>query len=575
MDNPTKSDAITSDTSIKEVKEIILQLEAIVEESQDAIIGETLDGIITSWNGGATKIFGYSAEEMIGKSVSLLLPQENKDEMLQILNKIRAGEVIADRDSVKLRKDGSKIEIAHSISPIHANDGTIIGASVVERDITERKQNETRIQHMAQLYAALSKCNKAVVHCTNEDELFQQVCSVAVQFGGMTMAWIGIVDEASKKVKPVASFGTGTEYLNGIQISVEANDPLGHGPTGISIRENRPVWCQDFQNNPMTAMWHERGESVGWLSSASLPLVRNGVPVGNFTIYSNVINSFDNDAQKLLIEMASDISFALDNFFTIAKQKKSEELLLSANHKIFELQKTKDEFVSIAAHQLRSPINTIAGFTSLLKDQGSFTADQKESIETIEKSAKQMKELVNFLLKITRAETGGTRLELSSVNLKAITENIIEIIGNDLNTKNQTVEIKQDPSPFPDVFLDEDMIKQVILNLLSNANRYSPNDSIIKVSMVIKDLDVEFSVKDSGIGIAKEVQGKIFEKFFRADNARIMVSEGTGLGLALVKSLVEVWGGKIWFESEENKGTTFYFLMPVLGKKEYSKEVVL
>jgi len=190
-----------------------------------------------------------------------------------------------------------------------------------------------RLERLTRLYAALSQCNQAIVRCSGEAELFPQVCRDAVQFGGMKMAWIGMLDEASQSVKPVASFGEGTEYLEGILISAVADDPAGRGPTGTAIRENRPVWCQDFQRDPATAPWHERGARAGWGASASLPLHRNGVAVGAFTLYAGEANAFDEAERNLLLEMAMDISFALDNFFRETEGKRAAEALqLSEQH---------------------------------------------------------------------------------------------------------------------------------------------------------------------------------------------------------------------------------------------------
>jgi PAS domain S-box-containing protein len=126
----------------KKAEEVLRQIQLIVENSHDAIIGETLDGTITAWNGGATKMFGYTEREAIGKSIVFLLPHEMKDEVSALMNRVKAGDVVADYDSVRLRKDGSRIDVALSISPIKTEDGTVIGASTVERDITLRKKAE-------------------------------------------------------------------------------------------------------------------------------------------------------------------------------------------------------------------------------------------------------------------------------------------------------------------------------------------------------------------------------------------------------------------------------------------------
>jgi len=190
--------------------------------------------------------------------------------------------------------------------------------------IAERKTADAKIQRQRQLYAALSQCNQAILRCTNEEVLFSQICRDAVQFGGMKMAWIGLTDPDTRMVRPVACFGKGVEYLQGIEISVDADSPFGHGPVSTAIREGRPFWCQDFMNDPLTTPWQERGARAGWLASASLPLHRNGIAIGAFILYAGEANAFDEAARDLLVEMAMDISFALDNFTHETARKLAE-----------------------------------------------------------------------------------------------------------------------------------------------------------------------------------------------------------------------------------------------------------
>ncbi|MHB1238464.1 MAG: bifunctional diguanylate cyclase/phosphodiesterase, partial [Gallionella sp.] len=193
------------------------------------------------------------------------------------------------------------------------------------RNITERKAAEAKIQRYTKLYTALSQCNKSIVHCTSEDELFLQACRAAVQFGGMKMAWVGLVDSETRMVRPVASFGDDSGYLNDLSISVDADNPFGLGPIGTAIRENRLYWCQDYMGDPSTAPWHQRAVLAGLAASASLPLHRNGVVIGAFTLFSGEINPFDEAARDLLVEMSTDISFALDNFVRESQRKRAEE----------------------------------------------------------------------------------------------------------------------------------------------------------------------------------------------------------------------------------------------------------
>ena len=232
------------------------------------------------------------------------------------------------------RPDGSVVWVhaqAELIKGEGKKDDVLLGTVI---DITQRKLAETRVLRMSQLYAALSQCNQAIIHCKYEEQLFPQICQDAVHYGGMKMAWIGIVNQATQRVEPVAAYGSGIEYLQGIKISLSADEPTGRGPTGTCIRENQPFWCQDFQHDSATSAWHERGAMYGWASSASLPLQRKGVPVGAITLYLDEINAFDEPVKNLLLEMMMDISFALDRFDneveriqTSVALKKSEQYL--------------------------------------------------------------------------------------------------------------------------------------------------------------------------------------------------------------------------------------------------------
>ena len=201
------------------------------------------------------------------------------------------------------------------------------------QDLTERKLAENQIARLSHLYNALSMCNQAIVHSRSMEELFPQICSDVVQFGVMRMAWIGMIDKASRRIRPVASFGDEDNYLADIQISIEPDDPLSHGPTATAVREDKPVWCQDFINDPRTLPWHERGVRAGWRASASLPLHRDGIAVGAFTLYSSEVNAFDEDIRNLLVEMAEDISFALEGFEREIVRKQIEQNLLISESK--------------------------------------------------------------------------------------------------------------------------------------------------------------------------------------------------------------------------------------------------
>lgn len=189
------------------------------------------------------------------------------------------------------------------------------------------KQLIANNERLKQLYSALSQCNQAIVRSQNEEELFPIICHDAVEFGRMKMAWIGIADRSTHEIKVLSYYGSGTDYLQELTISIDPNNTISYGPTGRSINENRPVWCQDFQNDPLTAPWHEKGKQYGWGASAALPLHRNGEAIGVFTLYAQEVGAFDEPARKLLEEMAMDISFALESFDRDTARKRAEDAL--------------------------------------------------------------------------------------------------------------------------------------------------------------------------------------------------------------------------------------------------------
>lgn len=241
------------------------------------------------------------------------------------------------------------------------------------------------------------------------------------------------------------------------------------------------------------------------------------------------------------------------------------------------LDEAKTNFISVASHQLRTPLTSIRWVTEMFLggDVGTFKKDQKEFINTIADSVKKLIDLVNVLLASTRLEAGRVNVRPVPVDLVETTNEVVKGLMPLANSKKIAIEIKSESASLPKINLELEMFRQVVLNLLSNAITYTSEGGSIKFVFKQRDSDVLASVMDTGIGIPKKDQAKIFEKFFRADNAISVAPDGNGLGLSLVKSLVLSWEGKIWFESEENKGTTFYFTIPLTGMKAKKGEISL
>ena len=309
------------------------QLQATLDALPDLLFEVDLNGRYLDYHSPRIDLLTAPADKLIGRTVAEMLPPDAADICMAALREAEEKGHSTGKQIELTLADGQywfELSVARKTTPAQQIPSFI----VLSRDITSRKTAEFKVGRLSKLYAAISQCNQAIVRCNNEAELFPIICRDAVNSGGFKMAWIGMLDEASRMIKPVASFGAGIEYLDGIEISVDADEPSSRGPTGTSVREDRPLWCQDFQHDPATAAWHERGARFGWGASAALPLHCKGVAVGALNLYADEANAFDEAAQNLLAEMALDISYALDNFALESEYKQTVMALQESEKKL-------------------------------------------------------------------------------------------------------------------------------------------------------------------------------------------------------------------------------------------------
>jgi len=236
-----------------------------------------------------------------------------------------------------------------------------------------------------------------------------------------------------------------------------------------------------------------------------------------------------------------------------------------------EIDRAKTEFVSLASHQLRTPLSAIRWYSEMLlsKYVGELNDKQRQYVKEIYAGNLRMVELVNALLNVSRIDLGTFAVEPEPVNLVEICESVIMELTPQINEKQQTVEriFASAPQTYS---ADQKLIRIVFQNFLSNSVKYTQPGGHVVAEISTREGSVYIRVSDNGYGIPKAQHGKIFEKLFRADNVRQKDTEGTGLGMYIVKAIVESSGGSIWFESEENQGTTFHVLMPLTGMTKKS-----
>ncbi|MEN3009066.1 ATP-binding protein [Pseudothermotoga sp.] len=225
----------------------------------------------------------------------------------------------------------------------------------------------------------------------------------------------------------------------------------------------------------------------------------------------------------------------------------------------------KSAFLANMSHELRTPLNSIMGFAQVLQMEyfGKLNEKQKEYVGYILESAEYLLNLINDVLDLSKIESGSYGLEISRFSLRKLVEKSTMMLRERAKKRNLSISIEIDPSADIEIEADERRIQQVLLNLLTNAVKFTPENGSICVRAVRQGQFVEISVTDSGIGIKPEDMNKLFKPFSQLENPYTKVTEGTGLGLALCKRMVELHKGQIWAESEYGKGSTFHFTIPV------------
>ena len=493
-------------TESKLAQEARLQLAAIVEASDDAIIGKTIEGIITSWNKAAERMYGYTAKEAVGQPITLLFPPHRHDEFATIMGQITRGEQVTHFATERVTKDGSLLPVSVTVSPIKDREGTIIGASAIARDISQQKRLEAEVSQSKQQLEVIFSHIADGITVQERSGTVIYVNDAAAQLSGFASAQ----DMLTLDVETLRAH---------IVERLEMTDEMGHPISFNDLPAPKVLQGQDYAE----ALVHYRDRHTG----KSLWSIVKASPI---------------------VDEAGQVHSAVNIFSDITAR--------------MELEQRKDEFMSMASHELKTPITSLQGYTQLLKrrieKQG--VPELVEWLNKMEKQITRLTHLITDFMDVSKIQAGQLAYVKEPIDIDIFVRDIVDTMQQLSTTHTITIH----GAAHTHIVGDSDRLGQVFTNLLSNAIKYSPQATNVDISIVATLDTVTVSIRDYGIGIPPEHQQNIFERFYRVSDVHDKTFPGLGMGLYICSEIVKRHDGRLWVESAEGKGATFFISLPIV-----------
>lgn len=517
-------------------------LAAIVESSDDAIISKDLNGVILSWNQGAERIFGYTADEIVGKSVTVLIPPDRQDEEPHILARLRKGERIDHYHTIRRRKDGAAVHVSLTVSPIKDDVGRIVGASKIARDITAQKQAE---ENQKVLFDLACSVNRSVAL----PEIYADALTAICRCQNASRAAI-LLYEADGVMRFKAWRGLSEEYRRSVE---------GHSPWQRNDSNPQPVCIDHVTKAGLSDHLRAVAAGEGIQALAFLPITYEGQLLGKFMIYYDAPHHFTPEELQPTQTIINQVAFAIE------RQKAGENLERTVNERTASLREAMaqmEEFSYSVSHDLRAPVRAMQCYAEVLKEDygGRLDDAAKKFLDRIIHGATRMDRLIQDIL--TYSRLSRREIQLQPVSLDKLTR---DLVRQYLDLGASTAEISVEDS-LSNVVGHEPSLAQAISNLLSNAVKFVAPGTTPKIRIRTEQLngDVRLWIEDNGIGIKPEYQHRLFSVFERIHPEKNY--EGTGIGLAIVRKAAERMCGKVGVESDGITGSKFWIQLPAASK---------
>jgi len=492
----------------------VLLAAMLVESSDDAIIGMNRRSEITTWNRAAQRLYGHSSDDVVGKNIAFLLPEDRLDELELVLGRVADGAGAQHYETKRVHQEGRVIDVAVTVSPIRDKSGTIVGTSTIQRDITQRKKTDAVTAEMA---AIVDSSNDAIVGKTLE----------------------GIVTTWNRGAERVYGYSASEMIGKNVSLLLPPDRPneFREIMEGMLLTDAR---TDHFETQRLCKDGHTIDVSL------TVSPIRNsdGTVVGASTVARDVTE----------------------------RNAMEEALKASELRSVLAVSQAKDEMVSLVSHELRTPLASLLGFTELLYSRDFSEAHRKQYLEVMLREGRRLTDLINDVLHIQRLEAGHQNLNLALADLNALIRRAIVAAGEDAERPITLIV----SAALPLVLVDTDAILQVMGNFLTNARKYSPDGGPIIISTKLVGEMVQIDVQDSGLGLPADALPKLFATFYRVDSSDRRLIKGTGLGLAINRRIVEAHGGKVEAHSiGPGHGSCFQFTLPTAAKSPRAADVLI
>jgi PAS domain S-box-containing protein len=521
------------------------RLAAIVESSDDAILSHDPGGAIQSWNAGAERLFGYAAAEAVGRPVTLIAPPERLGEQRDILDRVRRGERVDPIETVRVAKDGRRIDVSLAVSPIRDPDGRVVGASKVARDVTARKRAERAVRFLSDASASLAEL-------VDYESTLQRIANLAV---GEFADWcvVDILDDDGRRRR----LGV-TKTPAGAAGGRPADFGPAEGAAGVVphvLRTGEPEVVPDLAAlDPGSApLGPERVaglRGLGVRSYLCVPLLSRGRVIGGMTFLSSCPwRRYGPEELRAAENLAERVATAIEN----ARLYRALQ----------EQDRRKDEFLATLAHELRNPLAPVRTGVQILRAAAPPDPRVGATLGMMERQLAHLVHLVDDLMDASRVSSGKVALRKERVELKVVVDAAVETTRSAVEAAGHELTVALPDGPLA-LDADPTRLVQVLTNLLNNAAKYTPPGGRIVVSVGRDAESAVVRVADTGVGIPADMLPKVFEMFTQVGASIDRSQGGLGIGLTLVKRLVEMHGGTVRADSPgPGRGTTFTVRLPL------------